>query len=375
MSNILRRILLPKALHFVQQIGPTAPWLVSLIRKIGTTSIGLKMASSLLHNKGGIDAYFKTDLISARVEDLKKKGGGTIHFWVLCVEGMGDVVSCEPISRYLRSIAPDAVIHWIIRDSFRELIEGNPLVDDVVIVKTLSDGYKIAVSETNKAEAILVNCHMDGSRCSITKKIIYNPANPQINVLNYLDAGPLLSAFSLAAGLPRLDTSPKFWFVKNLTAPINVRYSYVAIHCRSNGVTKDWASDKWLALVAKINALGLHVVEVGITKCVFSDSPLYIDYTGKRRLQDIAWIIDKASVFVGIDSGFAHMANAVKTASVILLGNSGGKEGRDIYSGDFSKSRMFKKIRPTENCPVSSIDIKSVYEEVLLLYLCQSKKG
>jgi len=52
---------------------------------------------------------------------------------------MGDFVASEPISRYVRKEWPHARIIWMVKKYYRELVETNPEVDDVIVVKCVRE--------------------------------------------------------------------------------------------------------------------------------------------------------------------------------------------------------------------------------------------
>ena len=360
---------------FARHLGKLIPHLFRLAQNINQRTscldfikgkLGLHRLASAIFARSScnVDSLLKVariDYIESQVAELRGSGVHQPHFWVLCAESMGDIVASEPIARYLKRLAPVSCVHWVVRDVFSEVVVDNPYVDETFLVKTLADGYDKVLLECNRKGNILVNCHMDGSRCSQTKRIVRNPANPQFNVLNYLHVGSLLTTFSLAAGLPPLDDSPEIYFSKTLDLPFLIKDPYIVVHCKSSSMTKDWVSQKWNTLLSVATEFGLRVVEIGIAKCIETGNPLYVDYTGRRNLQKIAWYIKNASAFVGVDSGFAHIANAVKTPSVIILGQSGGIGEKSIYSGCFSRCRLFVKLRPPSGMSVADIEPDEVW--------------
>ncbi|MDA4630492.1 hypothetical protein NZA98_05080, partial [Escherichia coli] len=83
--------------------------------------------------------------------------------------------------------------------------------------------------------------------------------------------------------------------------------------------------------------LGIAVVEVGSLKKQALPSPLEgtIDLVNKTPLLATAEVIRRAKFFIGIDSGPAHMANAVGVPGIILLGRIGVFRNYNPFSGHF----------------------------------------
>ena len=85
---------------------------------------------------------------------------------------------------------------------------------------------------------------------------------------------------------------------------------------------KDWQTGLWNGLIDHIYAMrGLRVVELGLRSPLGrNDDESYRDLCGQTSIAEMAEIIRRAALFIGIDSGPAHLANAVKIPGVILLG-------------------------------------------------------
>ena len=139
--------------------------------------------------------------IQRRIEALKMSGCDTPHFFLLCVEGLGDVIAAEPVARALKKMSPHGMVSWVVKAGCEDLIRYNPSVDEVIGVESHWAGYTLCKKRDAESGNIFVNCHFDGWRCSVTGKFLPNPVNPQINVDNSLAITHILGGFSAAAGL------------------------------------------------------------------------------------------------------------------------------------------------------------------------------
>src|SRR5688572_1003492 len=63
------------------------------------------------------------------VKGKLKKGQKLIA--IIRTEHFGDIVAAEPISRYVRSLHPDAHIVWFVKPSFSELVAHNPSINEI----------------------------------------------------------------------------------------------------------------------------------------------------------------------------------------------------------------------------------------------------
>jgi heptosyltransferase-3 len=102
-----------------------------------------------------------------------------------------------------------------------------------------------------------------------------------------------------------------------------------------------WRDEYWTELIGFIIHISndFQIIEIGTDKHIHTTLENYINFTGIRPLQKIASLIDNAKLYIGIDSGFAHMANTLKKNSVILIGNMHKFSNYMPYSGYFQKHK------------------------------------
>jgi len=239
------------------------------------------------------------------------------------LEHLGDIAACEPVARYLKKKHPEAHIAWAVSPVFQELIDSNPNIDETIALECLTDWIKLT---KHKSYDQIVDLHVNYricQHCGIS--LIKDHGHPFVSVYEWLDYGTLLEAFSLGAGLPVLSDAPRLYLDQKQSDAVDkleLPSEFCAIHVSSNNVTKDWRPEAWTQLSQWIkDELKLDIVEVGAGK---SDgtTPLVgsISLFNKLSILETAEVIRRARFFIGIDSGPAHLANAVRTPSVILIG-------------------------------------------------------
>ena len=252
--------------------------------------------------------------------------------YIVLPKALGDLIACEPIPRYLKRLNPNAKIIWVADKSYQEFLSANPNVDTVETVSSWGDAFEFIKKHPDE---IIVDCCYDEKICPLTSAVHQNNNRPDINEKTYYDNGTLLETFSMVAGLPALKEGPVFYNIKEVE---NLPEKYVVFHPLSSEACRCWEQQKWQALAEELFKKDIHIVELGYENQVISDSPFYHNFTHKRDLFEIADIIQKASLFVGVDSGFAHIANAVQTKSVILLGRYRNFICPMPYNGFFEKN-------------------------------------
>ena len=311
----------------------------------------------------------REDIVYKQVAELKGKGITTIHFYIFRAELLGDIISCEPICHYLKQLSASSRITWIVKSKFVEILKFFPLVDNVITVEALSEGYDFIEKVSREQGVVIVNCSFDNTQCLASNRTLRNPRNPQITPQTYYAFGNLLESYCLAAGLPRLQMAPvltSYTMGCDETLPEN----YVVFHCHCSDSMRDWTDRKWNELYKELHELNLAIVEIGFLRTIHSKASGFYDRTGRLDLKQIAAIVRGATIFVGIDSAFGHMANAYSVPSVILLGRYTFFDSYFPYSGDFAHSSYFKCVRAKHGKYVNTISVAEVRKAVLTL--CQS---
>lgn len=339
---------------------------------------------ALTQNGGAVRAYITSQLRAPLPRAGRGKsgsavlGGGrlfssrsraTLRIGIGLVEHVGDIVACEPVVRYLRKRHPDAEISWVVRDTYRELIDNNPNIDHTIAVDCLTDWMKWTA---HGAFDQIVDLHVNERICQHCRiPLRKSVGDTSISGDNHFNHGSLLQAFSRSAGLPPLDDAPVVYIpeaavrvVDSLGLPDN----FIVFHCQSNSLEKDWEAARWADLARWVKENTRYkVVEVGLQP-VLSDSGLgAIDLTGRTTLLEMAEILRRSRLFVGVDSGPAHFANALKVPGVILLGQLARFRSYNPFSGDYGAGRNVwlarNEVGPAATLPFE--EVRSALEQGL----------
>lgn len=258
---------------------------------------------------------------------------------IFLIEHLGDIVACEPVARYLRKEHPDAHLIWFVRPPYRGLLESNPAIDTVVSIHCLT------VKNIVKQLPIFsqtIDLHFPERYCALCY-----PTTPAaehhggITIGNFYSQGNILQTFSRSAGLPSLNDPPRLWIgddamrvVKSLRLP----GKYIVIHCTSNAEEKEWGHKNWRRLVAMLfSSTDFAVAEIGDRTVVGeTDSTRYRNLCGTLTITQSAQVIRGAALFIGIDSGPAHMANAAGVPGVVMMGRYLGFAKYNPFGGGYS---------------------------------------
>jgi heptosyltransferase-3 len=283
---------------------------------------------------------------------------------IALMDAMGDIVAAEPIARLARRLYPGAHICWITRSQFVSLPDSYPEVDDVIGVGCLTEWMLL---RRLKLFDVVWDLHHDGRMCLFCCIPQVKPSVSQ-NEHNYYNLGNLLDMFCDSAGLPRLSDGPSLnppsASVKSVDALL-LPPRFMVIHCVSSDPNRDWPADKWRDLIAQIIATqDVTIVEVGTRPLVItSDGARMRSLCGKLNMLETAEVIRRADVFIGIDSGPAHLANAVATPGVILLGAYKHFHFYMPYSGGYATGDTAAVIRI--DGPVAGVSVEDVFTSVV----------
>jgi ADP-heptose:LPS heptosyltransferase len=261
---------------------------------------------------------------------------------------MGDIVACEPVSRQVREQFPNAVILWCVAPRYRSLIKGNPSLNGPLTVACLTEWMWLQRHRFfDRVIDLQVNLKECGYCVRPQKK---QTGDLEITTESYYNYGPLLKTFTRSAGYPVPPQQPYVYVstrtlraVDRLTLPAR----FVAIHALSDEESRDWDLNKWRALVALIDAeLGLPVVEVGHRSALeIGQSEKFVNLCGRCKTLETAEVIRRAEIFVGVDSGPAHLANAMETRGVILLGSYRAFHSYMPFTGFYADGRNATMLR------------------------------
>lgn len=253
------------------------------------------------------------------------------------VDHFGDIVAAEPVARYLRERYPQEILVWAVRSPYRELVESNPHLDKALVLGCLNEWmylWKGLFSE-------VIDLHIRGRYCETCYCLYSRSGAAHINLGNYYHHGNLLSVFCQVAGLPELQDPPRVYIGdrhRQKIDSLDLPERFIAIHCKSNQKERDWQTAKWQSLVEEMaKTYGFPIIEVGLRPEVLDPPSGYRSLCGQLSLLETAEVIRRAEVFIGIDSGPAHLANAVGTYGIIIMGHFRDYRRYQPFSGGYAR--------------------------------------
>jgi|CXWL01.1.fsa_nt_gi lipopolysaccharide heptosyltransferase II len=277
---------------------------------------------------------------------------------VVKLRSIGDTVLSTPSLIALRRFLPDAQIDILLEDWVAPVLDGFDAADNVISVgKSSADRVKIAWKLRNRKYDVAINLH---GGTTATMFVRASGARHRVGCSDYqyrfLYSHLLSSATDFwkqekthsaeqqlallgFIGVP-VDDRPKsrLSVTSDALSSIDAKLAESAIHNPQSTIallhpstaffTKQWPIENFARTAEFLAGKELHTVAVGSK----SESKVLVDL--KRlstvpvttfddlTLPEITALAGKAQVFVGNDSGIAHIAAAVGTPSVVVFGSS-----------------------------------------------------
>jgi heptosyltransferase III len=257
---------------------------------------------------------------------------------VIRTEHFGDIVAAEPIVAQIEEKYKNTYIIWAVKPVFKLLVEYHPSIHETWLQTSVF--RRILVCQSGVFDHIINLEFWQSNQDTVTGHVHSNPEAiaQNITIFNYLKKGNLLTIFQLLAKLPVADATPRLFIPAADAAVVQALHlpkRRVVFHCSSNYPAKDWQVAHWGKLADFFIKNGYHVVEIGLKSHNQISAPQYHNLCGQLSILQTAEVIRGAAFFVGIDSGPAHLANAVGTYGILLFGKLGGFDRYQIYSGRY----------------------------------------
>ncbi|KAB0672327.1 glycosyltransferase family 9 protein [Oryzomonas sagensis] len=317
-------------------------------------------------HKGAVPVIFALDYLRLwlRRRKVKKEAPERKFVVINLIEHFGDIVACEPVARDVKTRDPNAYLVWMVRRPYRELVLHNPAIDQVFVLSCLTEWIYLAGSGLFDE---IIDLHPQNRKCPICHRpLLKERGNTEITIETYYNYGNLLAAYCQSAGIPVIEDQPRLYIPHETGQRIDLLglpERFVVAHCSSNEASRDWTQEKWRQLAQDVMSnLDLPVVEIGLKPLLDLESDRYVNLCGQLSLLETAEVIRRARLFIGIDSGPAHLANAVGTFGIILLGEYRNFKRYMPYSGGYANGENANILYHAG--PVAEISVNRVCDAI-----------
>ncbi|MEA2174413.1 MAG: heptosyltransferase [Blastocatellia bacterium] len=316
---------------------------------------------------------------------------GVRRVLVVRLRSIGDTALATPALYALRRFLPGAQIDVLLEDWVAPLLDGLELVDRVITIERGSTASRARVVRALRAARydVAYNLHGGTTATLITRASgaqhrvgyasyqyarLHNHTAPpaaelwgrerthsveqQLALLGWtgvpvsdrpatrlavtMEAEALLDQKlrDLKLDQPRFDTSRPF----------------ALLHPAAAFETKRWATENFARVAETLAARGLQTIavvaphEAAINQALVANSAAPVVTFSDISLPLVTALAARASLFVGNDSGLAHIAAAVGTPSVVIFGSSNVAHWRP-WTGGSVRSEVVREELPCQPCP------------------------
>lgn len=319
-------------------------------------------SSPQLRNLRKLNPHGEDD--ASGVADIPEPLGPSLWNWdqvqrvlVVKLRSIGDTVLSTPSLFALKRFLPNASIDVLLEDWVAPVLEGHPHVDHILTVakgSTASRARLIPRLRANRYD-VVYNLHGGSTatmlaRASGARHRVAYATYQYARLHNHIAPSPLTlwaqaKVHSVEqqlgllgwTGVPVTDRPPTLLTVTNEAAGSVAeklmafgldQTPFVALHPAAAFATKQWQAQNFARVVDELKRLGLPVVmittesEANVVSAIRSGTVAEVQSLTNLSLPEITALLSRARLFVGNDSGIAHMAAAVNAPSVVIFGSS-----------------------------------------------------
>ena len=244
---------------------------------------------------------------------------------IIRLRSLGDSVLTTPAIALLKQARPDLTVAIVVEDRFAPIFEDNPDVDQILppdltaiahwrpdLTLNLHGGSRSAqLTVASRAPLRAGFTHFRFQR-------VYNVHIPRaqdiLGVERKVHTAEHLASAMFHLGVPQHDVPRARLFI---TAP-RAAQPYAVIHPCASAPDKTWPAARFRELAASLQIEPVFIAGPGETLADFNG---YRTLAG-ASLSDIKRLLAGAAIFIGNDSGPAHMAAAFGIPVVVLFGSS-----------------------------------------------------
>ena len=285
---------------------------------------------------------------------------------IIRIDHIGDVVLAACVIKPLREKYPDAVIDFLAPVWASELIRDNPDIDNVLefdppwfsrISKGLIDHLKafsalIDILKLKKYDTVIdlrgdlrhilamylagvetrISFGITGGGFLLTCKVLYIKSKHE-SIKN-------LSLLSPLGIINQNDQAKIFYSEKDLINTVQLKEeagvvgSYAIIHAVPGLLYKGWSKTNFSEVVRYIRDIkkilpvfiGTEKDKAFVQEIIGLLGGGVVDLSGKTSLKTMSKLIEQADLFVGLDSGPAHIASITDTPGVVLFSGLNDEE-------------------------------------------------
>lgn len=265
---------------------------------------------------------------------------------LLRFSSIGDIVLTSPVIRCLKIQLKTVEIHYLTKKPFASILEANPYVDKVYTFDKGDQPLKEVVKELKKEQYdIIVDLHKNFRSWYVSKKLgtptlTFKKLNPQkwlltqfkINrmpdvhiVDRYLDTVRSLKVKNDGKGLDYKIPSEDYINLSTIDTRLQAQ-SFIVFVIGAAHATKRLPASKIKSICSLLKEELIVLIggkgDLEAAQIIETAGSHVVNTCGQFNLHQSASIVDQARLVVAHDTGFMHIAAALKRPIVSIWGNT-----------------------------------------------------
>ena len=280
-----------------------------------------------------------------------------------------------PVIRCLKKQVPDAEVHFLVKNSFRSVVEHNPYIDklhvlahswELMIEELKTENYDYIIDLHHNVKTVRIKRTLGKRSFSFYKlniqKYFYTAFKinmlPKVHIVDrYLETVESFGVKNDGAGLDYFIAAHEE--IKKQDIPTSHSAGYIACVIGAAHGTKRWPVHKWKEFCQKMDhpviLLGGKEDESNGKEIAAIDPIKIYNACGKFRINESADLVKKAKLVITNDTGLMHIAAAFKRPVISLWGNTVPSFGMTPYYGDAPVSDVIMQTNKLWCRPCSKI--------------------
>ncbi|MCU1236635.1 MAG: glycosyl transferase, family 9 [Candidatus Solibacter sp.] len=249
---------------------------------------------------------------------------------ILRLRSLGDCVLTTPALDILKRYRPDLHLAIVVEDRFREIFEGSPDLDEILspnLPALRSFRPQLCVNlHGGTRSAWMTELSGAGFRAGFghyRQQFIYNVRIPRaqeiLGVERTVHTAEHLASAMFYLGVPRVEI-PRARLIPPRRSDVST-ISTAVLHAQASSAEKTWPVENFLEVAGHLRENGLDPIFIGAAGDDLSAFAGFRTVQG-APLSEIKVLLAGASLFVGNDSGPAHMAAAFGLPTVVVFSAS-----------------------------------------------------
>ncbi|HEX6191195.1 MAG TPA: glycosyltransferase family 9 protein [Chitinophagaceae bacterium] len=277
-----------------------------------------------------------------------------MKFLIVRFSSIGDIVLTTPVIRCLKKQVPDAEIHFLVKEAFRDVVEHNPYIDklhilahswELMIEELKLENYDYIIDLHNNVKTLRLKNELKVKSYSFYKlniqKYIFTALKvnllPKVHIVDrYLKTVASFGVKNDGEGLDYFISSKEE--TKRDDIPASHYAGYIACVIGAAHGTKRWPVHKWKEFCKAMDHPlillgGKNDADAAREIAAVDDVKVY-NACGKFSINESADLVGKSKLVISNDTGLMHIAAAYKKPVISLWGNTVPSFGMYPYYGE-----------------------------------------